>query len=49
MDTNILLEDQLKELKLTKRSFVLEGKNTEELDYRIRLVEQEIKGNLEKE
>ena len=48
MDTNMVLEDQLKELKLTKRSFVLEGKNTEELDYKIRLVEQEIKEHLEK-
>lgn len=48
MDTNMILEDQLKELKLTKRSFVLEGKNTEELDYKIRLVEQEIKEHLEK-
>lgn len=48
MDTKLILEDKLKELKLTKRSFVLEGKDTEEIDFKIKLVEQEIKENLEK-
>ena len=48
MDTKLILEDKLKELKLTKRSFLLEGKDTEEIDFKIKLVEQEIKENLEK-
>ena len=48
MDTKLILEDKLKELKLTKRRFVLEGKDTEEIDFKIKLVEQEIKENLEK-
>lgn len=48
MDTKLILEDKLKELKLTKRSFVLEGKDTKEIDIKIKLVEQEIKDNLEK-
>lgn len=43
MGTEVTLQDRLKELKLTKRTFVLEGKNTEELDIQIKLVEQEIK------
>ena len=47
MDTKLILEDKLKDLKLTKRTFVLEGKNTEEIDYKIRLVEQELKENLQ--
>ena len=46
MDTKLILEDKLKDLKLTKRTFVLEGKNTEEIDFKIRLVEQELKENL---
>ena len=48
MDTKLILEDKLKELKLTKRSFVLEGKDTEEIDFKIKLIEQKIKDNLEK-
>ena len=48
MDTKLILEDKLKELKLTKRSFVLEGKDTKEIDIKIKLVEQEIENNLEK-
>lgn len=48
MDTKLILEDKLKELKLIKRSFVLEGKDTEEIDFKIKLVEQEMKNNLEK-
>ncbi len=48
MDTKLILADKLKELKLTKRTFVLEGKNTEEIDYKIKLVEQEMKNNSEK-
>lgn len=48
MDTKLILEDKLKELKLTKRSFVLEGKDTKEIDIKIKLVEQEIKDNSEK-
>ena len=48
MDTKLTLEDKLKELKLTKRSFVLEGKNTEEIDNKIKLVEQELKENIQK-
>ena len=48
MDTKLILEDKLKELKLTKRSFVLEGKDTGEIDFKIKLVEREIKENLEK-
>ena len=32
MDTKLILDDKLKQLKLTKRTFVLEGKNTEEID-----------------
>lgn len=47
MDTKLTLEDKLKELKLTKRSFVLEGKNTDEIDYKIKLVEKELKENIE--
>lgn len=47
MDTKLILEDKLKDLKLTKRTFVLEGKDTEEIDYKIRLVEQELKENLQ--
>lgn len=37
------LEDELKNLKLTKRSFVLEGKNTESVDVKIKLIEDKIK------
>ena len=48
MDTKLILADKLKQLKLTKRTFVLEGKNTEEIDYKIKLVEQEMKDNSEK-
>lgn len=48
MDTKLILEDKLKELKLKKRTFVLEGKNTEEIDHEIKLVEQEIKDNMKK-
>ena len=48
MDTELTLEDRLKELKLRKRAFVLEGKSTEEIDYKIRLVEQELKENSQK-
>ncbi|WP_294376981.1 hypothetical protein [uncultured Clostridium sp.] len=46
MDTKLILEDKLKELKLIKRTFVLEGKNTEEIDYKIKNVEEQIKKNL---
>ena len=49
MDTKLILADKLKQLKLTKRTFVLEGKNTEEIDYKIKLVEQEMKDNSEKQ
>ena len=48
MDTKLILADKLKQLKLTKRTFVLEGKNTDEIDYKIKLVEQEMKDNSEK-
>lgn len=37
------LEDELKNLKLTKRSFVLEGKNTESVDVKIKIVEDKLK------
>ena len=37
------LEDELKNLKLTKRSFVLEGKNTESVDVKIRIIEDKLK------
>ena len=43
MDTKLILEDKLKELKLIKRTFVLEGKNTEEIDHKIKNVEEQIK------
>ncbi|WP_294156078.1 hypothetical protein [uncultured Clostridium sp.] len=45
MNNKSNLEEKLKDLKLTKRSFVLEGKDTEEIDCKIKLVEQEIKCN----
>ena len=45
MNNKSNLEEKLKDLKLTKRSFVLEGKETEEIDCKIKLVEQEIKCN----
>lgn len=37
------LEDELKNLKLTKRSFVLEGKNTESVDVKIKVIEDKLK------
>lgn len=37
------LEDELKNLKLTKRSFVLEGKNTESVDVKIKMIEDKLK------
>lgn len=37
------LEDELKNLKLTKRSFLLEGKNTESVDVKIKLIEDKLK------
>lgn len=46
MDTKLTLEDKLKDLKLTKRAFVLEGKNTDEIDVKIQLVEKELKENI---
>lgn len=39
------LEDELKNLKLTKRSFVLEGKNTESVDVKIKLIEDKLKNS----
>lgn len=43
MNDKLNLEEKLKDLKLTKRTFVLEGKNTEEIDCKIKLIEEEIK------
>lgn len=43
MNEKLNLEEKLKDLKLTKRTFVLEGKDTEEIDCKIKLIEQEIK------
>lgn len=42
------LEDELKNLKLTKRSFVLEGKNTESVDVKIKIVEDKLKDAMSK-
>ncbi len=35
-----ILEDTLKELKLTKRSFVLSGKDTSDIDVKIKEIEE---------
>lgn len=43
MNDKLNLEEKLKDLKLTKRTFVLEGKDTEEIDCKIKLIEEEIK------
>lgn len=43
MNNKSALEEKLKDLKLTKRTFVLEGKDTQEIDCKIKLIEQEIK------
>ena len=37
------LEEQLVELKLKKRNLILAGKNTEQLDHMIKIVEDNIK------
>ena len=42
------LEDELKNLKLTKRSFVLEGKNTESVDVKIKIIEDKLKNAMSK-
>lgn len=43
MNNILTLESKLKELKLTKRSFLLEGKSTEEIDVLINEVEEKLK------
>lgn len=40
------LEDELKNLKLTKRSFVLEGKDTESVDIKIKVIENKLKNTV---
>lgn len=37
------LEKQLKELKLEKRQILLAGKNTDEIDNKIKVIDEEIK------
>lgn len=43
MEDRCNLEDELKNLKLTKRSYLLEGKNTNSVDIKIKLIEERLK------
>lgn len=43
MEDRCNLENELKNLKLTKRSYLLEGKNTSSVDIKIKLIEERLK------